>query len=484
MKNIFKVLLSTLCAAVIAFPVFGMTACTEDDSTNSGNGGGAGNTEFVDYVSQLELDMKSNTKKQEVTVKMYIDGDTTHFNPVKDSTLTHYNEADFAETDGYIKARYLAVDTPESTGDIEKWGKTASNFTHDKLADATSIIVESDTEKWNIDSTGERYTLWIWYMPSDGTKYRNLNVEILQNGFAKASATASNRYGETAMAALTQAMAHKLHVFSPASTIDENYYDGEALEVDLQTLRFRSSYYSQKSIRVRGIVTARFDNSVYIEEQFNDEMGNTYYCGMPVYYGYKSGKILNVLSVGNRVEVVGNFTAFSGGWQISGVQASEMKVTEKDCTVVSTGHEPSYAATSAYDIIHEDDVTRTVYFEEKDENGEEKLKPTTISYAESVIATTVTLTDLYVVRYTTTQSGDSKGAMSLICKASDGTQITVRTTVLLDENKVTVTGDMFEGKTITAKGLVDKYTYDYEKNPDDYQYQIKVYKLENLIIQE
>ena len=217
MKKITKIILSALCAAVIALPVFAFAACGEDsDDPGKDNG----KIEEIDYVSQLKLDLKSNTKKQEVTVKMYIDGDTTHFNPVTDSTITGYNAADFAETDGYIKARYLAVDTPESTGDIEKWGKAASNFTHDKLADAKSIIVESNDDKWNVDSTGERYTLWIWYMPSSGTEYRNLNVEILQNGFAFASATASGRYGEIAMKALNQARALKLHVYAPATTRD------------------------------------------------------------------------------------------------------------------------------------------------------------------------------------------------------------------------------------------------------------------------
>jgi len=33
----------------------------------------------IDYAGQVKLDMDSETAKQEVTVKSYIDGDTTHF---------------------------------------------------------------------------------------------------------------------------------------------------------------------------------------------------------------------------------------------------------------------------------------------------------------------------------------------------------------------------------------------------------------------
>ena len=479
MKKITKIILSVFCAAMIALPALAFVACDKEPGTGGGGGG------TIDYVSELKLDMTSDTKKQEVTVKMYIDGDTTHFYPVK--TWPGYNAADFAETDGYIKARYLAVDTPESTGNIEKWGKAASNFTHDKLYNAKSIIVESDNNKWNIDSTGERYTLWIWYMPSDGTEYRNLNVEILQNGYAFASATASNRYGEVAMAALEQARAAQLHVYAPDHVKDPLYYDGDVLEVDLMTLRFKIATYDTKKVRVQGVVTARFENTVYIEDSFYDEKtGETYYCGMPVYYGFQAGKILTVLSVGNRVEIVGSVTQFAGGWQISGVHVPNLSSQYDPATdsklISDKDNFISHRNVTAKEIIDEKNVTRTVNFTERDEDGKEIFVPITLSYAESALSTTVTVSELYVMSYTTTQSGDNKGAISLKCRASDNTEITIRTTVLYNEDKTLVTGEQFKFKTITVTGLVDKYIYDYTKNPDDYQFQVKVYDLANIVV--
>ena len=113
----------------------------------------------IDYAGQLKLDLDSETKKYEVTVRQYVDGDTTHFDVPEDISES-----------GVLKARYLGVNTPESTGTIEKWGKQASNFTKEKLSSATSIYVESDDGNWNFDNTSSHRCLcWIWYKPQGVT---------------------------------------------------------------------------------------------------------------------------------------------------------------------------------------------------------------------------------------------------------------------------------------------------------------------------
>ena len=159
--------------------------------------------EMTDYVSQLTLDMNSETAKLETTVTAYVDGDTTHFAVPTSLVKT-----------GVLKARYLAINTPESTGKIEDYGKKASNFTKEKLKNAVSIYIESDTSVWETDSTGGRYLTWVWYKPDENSEYRNLNLEILQNGLAIASSTANNRYGDICVKALDQAKANKLLVHS------------------------------------------------------------------------------------------------------------------------------------------------------------------------------------------------------------------------------------------------------------------------------
>ena len=168
----FNIFVSLMLAAVMLFCV---TAC--DGNTDGGANG------HVDYATSIKLDPASGTLQQEATVHAFIDGDTTHLKAKGSSNLP----ADV------LKARYLGINTPESTGKIEEWGKAASNFTKEKLSNATSIIVESDNNKWNADSTGGRYLVWVWYKPEGSDTYRNLNIELLQNGgkntFTKIGAT-------------------------------------------------------------------------------------------------------------------------------------------------------------------------------------------------------------------------------------------------------------------------------------------------------
>jgi len=186
--------------------------------------GGEQEPEFVDYVAETKLDLNSDTMKQEVTVKSYIDGDTTHF----------YVPSAISDT-GVLKARYMGINTPESTGKIEEWGKKASNFTKEKLSTAESIYVESDNDQWNVDSTGGRHLVWVWYKPEGAADYRCLNLELIQNGLSISCGTVEDRYGEQATAAFQQAKLNKLNVFSGQK--DPEFFYGDAYEIDMKHLR-------------------------------------------------------------------------------------------------------------------------------------------------------------------------------------------------------------------------------------------------------
>ncbi len=499
MKKLFKSLLALLCAVVFVLPV--LAGCGENSGGSQGNetpggnqqggetsGGNqqGGNQETVDYVSELHLDLSSNSKKQEVKVRLYIDGDTTHFDPVKTSKFTTYNASDFAKTDGYIKARYLAVNTPESTGHIEKWGKKASDFTYEHLRDAEAIIVESDDEKWNIDSTGERYTLWIWYVP-DGKEvtvdnFRNLNVEILQNGLATASNTANNRYGDIAMAALNQAKAQRLYVFAPASKKDPNFFEGGAIEMDIKYLRANLEEYIDKAVRVEGLITARFSESVYLE-YLDKETGNTY--GFPVYYGFQSGEILRVLTPGNYVSVRGSVNFFDpekngkGTYQISGVKADPYYPNDEGNSRVidlpeGVSKTPAYKTTTIDRLLSTNKVNVT--FSTTDEDGEDITKSVEMVYAEAYLSTTVCLENLTVVDGYVTKSGDSKDTITLYCTDANGKKISIRMAEPFydpDDPERLLGKEDFLDKTVNIKGLIEAYYAD-KVSWDTYPYQIKV----------
>jgi len=91
-----------------------------------------------------------------------------------------------------------------------------------------------------------------------------------------------------------------------------------------------------------------------------------------------------------------------------------------------------------------------------------------------VMATSISMKNLTVVdAYTTNNGGPNTGAISLTCEDENGNEIIVRTAVLKDADGNLITQDMFIGKTIDAKGIVDFY---------DGEYQIKVFHINYLTI--
>lgn len=401
----------------------------------------------VDYAGELKLDMDSDTAKQEVTVKNFVDGDTTHF----------YVPSSVSDN-GMLKARYLAVNTPESTGKIEEWGKKASNFTKGKLSEAQSIIVESDDANWNLDSTGERHLVWVWYKPAGSETYRNLNVELLQNGLSLASNSAENRYGETCMAAIQQAKAEKLHIHSNQD--DPDFYYGEALPITLKGLRTNIELYEGMKVAFEGTITYESAQTVYVEDY--DEETDMYY-GMTVYYGWNlTGTGLEMMAKGNRVRIVGSvqYYATGGTWQVSDVKYVDMRPNDpNNVQLISKDNPAANRLIKALDFMY-DDVEVEVLTSLEDDVTEMKTFP----YAQLLLSTSVSMERLKVNKITTTTNEDSsnKGAMTITCTASDGTTVVVRTAVLRDENGDLITSKAYSGKMLNVRGIVDYYSGSYQ----------------------
>lgn len=375
---------------------------------------------FVDYVSQLKLNMSSTSAKTSATVKTHVDGDTVHFN-VPESVCE----------DGVLKARFLALNTPESTGKIEEYGVKASHFTKETLASAVSIILESDSDKWEYDSTGGRMLVWVWYQPEEGAEYRNLNLELLQNGLARAYSTANNKYGTICTNALDQARKCKLNLYSGQP--DPDFYYGDAIELTLRELRCHPDAYLNKKVAFNGVVTLAHNNSVYVEAT-DAESGLTF--GISVYYGYGlSGKGLTILTPGNEVRIVGTVQYYESGnqYQISDVTYRMMKPSDPgNLQLLSEGHAPLYTPTTLSALYSQ--VTLT------DEEGVES----TYDYAELAQNTSVAMQHLHVLSVLR----DEDGHAILTCQ--DGEQ---QLTVVASADRVP---DDIVGQTITAFGFVER----------------------------
>lgn len=406
----------------------------------------------VDYVSQLKLDQSSPRARLEVTVKYYIDGDTAHFN-VPTSV----------EPTGVLKVRFLAINTPESTSKIEEYGNKASKFTRGKLESAKSIIIESEGSTWEPDSTGTRYLAWVWYRTENDVEYRNLNLEILQEGLAVASNTANSLYGNICMKALNQARELKLNVYSGEP--DPDMYYGDAQVITMKELRTNLSSYANTKVAVEGIVTSIYDNSAYLQD-FDEDTGMYY--GIACFYGYTPGMLMNLLKLGNRVSLVGTVKFYENGgyYQITDPYY-DLFPTDKDAlmtSVVSTGNEIEYLETTADKFV----------------NGKVEVVVNDVKaeypYNEMAMNTAILMKDLLVTHVSVTESENagSDGAMTLTCKQGNVT-VSVRTRVFRDEDGNLIGAEVFENKTIDVRGMVEYFS-------TAQKYQIKIVSFEDITI--
>ncbi len=445
-KNILSVLLTAFCAFGIFAGIVGTTsnevahAVAETPESDT--------PEFIDYAGQAVLDLDSNSPKVEVTLKSCIDGDTTHF----DAT-------DFPN--GVLKARYAAVNTPESTGKIEEWGKKASRYTKQRLETATSIIVESDTDEWKTDSTGDRYLSWVWYKAPGETVYRNLNLELLQEGLGRGTSAITSRYGSLAMQAIAQADAFNLHVYSTQK--DPDFFYGNSLEIDLKELRLNIAYYEGKRVAFEGVVAHYESQGVYVE---NYDQETEMYYGVYVYYGFFLDDYAEstVLAIGNKVRISGVVGEFQGSYQVSDLTYNDFIPSADDIQLLETGHSASNVEWSGAKFNSSVSVTADFTTEDDEGNVTTTTATKTIRYAELGLNSSLSMKGLQVINaYTTDNGGNNDGAMTLTCKTTDNKTVKVRTVVLRNHTTGQIaTQDMLVGKTIDIVGVIDCFNGDYQ----------------------
>lgn len=432
--------------------------------------------EPIDYATQVKFNPASGKVWAYVDVKSYIDGDTTHF---------YIDKSEIEE--GFFKARYLGINTPESTGVMEPWGKKASEYTKTQLMKATSIIAESDTATWNLDSTGGRYLVWIWYKTSETEEYRNLNLEILQQGLAYGSNVSSNTYGEYALAALNQAKALKYHVFSKDK--DPDFYYGGAITLSLKELKSNTYWDAENNryknkyegllVKFEGVVAKQIGPTIYIEEY---DAENDMYFGMQIFCGYSYPK-MDEFQIGNRMSIVGKLQYYENGktFQISSLKYKTIDPNwEGGCRVLETGLSASFKEVSAGTIMN-GTITLDVVTEKEDADGEifEVTEKKTFDYGQLAHYSTATVKNLTVTRvWTTTSDTDSDGALTITCVDENGVTIEIRTAEKLIHNdgiNPVVASDFPKGTVISVKGVIDSYND---------KYQIKVFDINDITFEK
>ncbi len=181
---------------------------------------------------RLDRDPEGKNFKEDgiayATLASCIDGDTTRF---------YVNGEN-------ISIRYLGVDTPESTGAIEPWGKAASDFVCERLENADEIVLEAENPG-ETDTTGNRYLGYIWY------DNRLLNLELIELAFSPAQGTGVLKYGELMRSAESKAMPTGLRIWGEE---DPDYYD-DAIDVDYDELYENLDQYVGRKVNIEAYVS-------------------------------------------------------------------------------------------------------------------------------------------------------------------------------------------------------------------------------------
>ena len=126
--------------------------------------------------------------------------------------------------------------------------------------------------------------------------------------------------------------------------------------------------------------------------------------------------------------------------------------------LVSEGHKASNVVTDPAMFAY-----GTVDLEVMKSLDSDETEIKNFKYAELVMSTSISMKNLTVTdAYTTDNGGNNDGAMTLTCRAEDGTYIDVRTIVLYDENNNLLTEADYLDKTIDVVGIVDCYSGSYQ----------------------
>ena len=324
--------------------------------SSCGNGEGTGVYSAITKKCTLNTPFEGkdfiNDGIAEAKLTKATDGDTAQFQTVGEQ--------------GYgVVIRFFCIDTPESTGSVEKWGKSASKFTAETLENAYSIVLEASTTPASKDSYGTRYLAYVWYKNSENDTYKNLNLQIVENGYSdsKASNTSEYKYYSYFAKAKKFAKEKALHMWGDE---EDPYYSTEAIETNIKDItENKDTYYSddtQTGSKVR--ITA------YIKElhiggstssptytfKFAQIIDGVEY-SMDVYAGYATSSIAAYLKIGNMYTLTGSVAKHNGTIQISGLTYVAFQTggdytyqVQKNyyCTFSSTKEYISYYGTSLY----------------------------------------------------------------------------------------------------------------------------------------
>lgn len=331
MKKIFSVaiVLIMVCTCLVAFAACNQTKDYYDAITKTLklNKVYEGKSFLTDGVGKARVDS-------------YTDGDTTRFVLAQGDTII---------------IRYYEVDTPESTGGVEKWGKAASNFVKSRLSAATEVVLEATGERAVKDNYGTRYLGYVWYKTESDSNLKNLNLELVENGFSlnQGQNTSAYPYYSYFAKAESAAKKYKLHIHSYD---DDPLFSEDPIDITLKEFaEFEKAYgdpndknsgdkennlafYNPESesggkLRFTAALTSLYISKsgtyTYTATAFDPTTNEEYQLNVYTMYSNSPG---SSMQIGHLYVITGDLQLHYGKFQVSGIQYNEI-LSIKNATV-------------------------------------------------------------------------------------------------------------------------------------------------------
>lgn len=352
MKKIFKAIVSVLAVSlgVLCFAACGEAKIDEPDPTEN-EVKVADNTEYLDEITKTLKLTKAYTGKNfysdgigEATVAAFTDGDTTLFR-LKDTS---------SPIGSTVNIRYFEIDTPESTGSVEKWGKAASLFVKDRLSQATQIVLEATTTPASKDSYGSRYLGYVWYKTADYDEFKNLNLEIVENGYSEDKGMNTNAYPYYSYfkKANENARAIKLRLYSD---LDDPLYSTDPIDTTIKEFNenplafYNEEYEVGSKIRftayLKSLTIGSTGTYTFVAEEYDKETGKTYTVNM--YTGYSSSAA-SKMKIGHLYQIVGSIQRHNGEYQVAGPVFNDMYPSETNTHSTQKNYYWSFDSSTNY----------------------------------------------------------------------------------------------------------------------------------------
>lgn len=380
LKQKLKLVFSLITAVVL---LFGLLACNSSEKTE--------NEKTEQPQGQIPSLADPNVTHSSVTDtvmlnKEYLNSDGSSKDFVEDgiglATVIRIADGDTAtfrlksKSGNSVTIRFYCIDTPESTGLMEKWGKPASNFTREILSNAYEIVLESSTDgKAVTDSYGVRYLGYVWYRNSETDTFKNLNLLIVENGYSPNNSGINDIYYESFVKAYNFANKNLLHLWGYK---DDPYYSTDPVLVTLKDLvENEDTYWNDENESGSYVTIEATIKSLYIGDsgtynftasQVIDGKEYTY----AVYTGYASSAASAYLKVGNKYSMSGyvQFWEGSQSFQLSGLQYALMQTGVGFTYILKSGTYLTFDDSVKYNARYSNNLKSSATVTAAEVNGE------------------------------------------------------------------------------------------------------------------